>query len=144
MDPFTIGLLSMFAANNPEQAGPMLTQMGLPVPKLTDLAGGAEDGTGGGGADPMQAQAQAQPAVRQPQMPNAPTLANAALQGVKPPAPIQPIMSGGVAGGVKPPEMTAKMGSGSPAIQSLMAALLGGGGHMPVPTLGEYIRGGKY
>ena len=124
MDPFTIGLLSMAAAQNPEQFGPMLTQLGLPVPKL-----------GEGGTAPQT------PAAT----PIGPSAANAGLQGIKAPAAIQPIMSGGVAGGVKPPELTAKMGQGSPAIQSLMAALLSGrGGEMPVPTLGSYIRGGKY
>jgi hypothetical protein len=63
---------------------------------------------------------------------------------VKAPEVPKPIMSGGVAGGVRAPDIQ-KVQAGSPAIASLMQALLGGrGGGMPVPDLGSYIRGGKY
>ena len=71
----------------------------------------------------------------------------AAFQGMKAPEAVKPIMSGGVTGGVKPPEVqvggAAK--AGAPAIQALMAALLGGGGNpLRVPALGDFLRGGKY
>jgi hypothetical protein len=168
VDPFTMGLLSMFAGSNPEQAAPLLTQMGVPVPKMPeslDQGLGAPTQPGlpqpaaqipgstmgssmapaapgelpwapGGGAG--QAPGRGAPGQAPGQSPLS------ALAGVKAPAPLQPVMSGGVAGGVKPPDVTAATKVGSPAIDALMAALLGGGGGPRVPTLGEYIRGGKY
>ncbi len=121
-DPFTTGLMALFAANNPAQAAPLLTQMGVPVPGGGDPSAAGMGGLMGQGG---------------------PMLGNAGLQGIKAPAPVTPIMQGGVSGGVRAPEVQ-KMQMGSPAIASLMQALLGGGRPMPVPTLGEYIRGGKY
>jgi hypothetical protein len=150
VDPFTMGLLSMFAGSNPEQAAPLLTQMGVPVPKMPESL---DQGLGAPVQPTLPQTAPAQPTAPLPTplaVGGQGTMAQgqqsplSALAGVKAPAPLQPVMSGGVAGGVKPPDVTAATKVGSPAIDALMAALLGGGGGPRVPTLGEYIRGGKY
>jgi len=134
IDPFTMGIISMLAGSNPEQAGPLLDSMGLPVPKLPS-AGGIPVTPAAAAAEPQVAGAlqevapQANPLVG----------IGAKLQGVKAPNPVAPVMSGGVAGGVKPPEVTA-MKAGSPAIQALMQALLARSAGPAVPGLGELIR----
>lgn len=140
IDPFTIGLLSMFAGQNPEQAAPLLDSMGVPVPQLPSTTGIPVTVPG---TAPQQAPAQ--PAVAgslqqaQPQAAGSNPLS--VLAGVKAPAPVQPIMNGGVTGGVKAPEVASATKVGSPAIDALMAALLGRSPTPQVPTLGDYIKG---
>ena len=124
------GLLSMFAAQNP-QMGPQLDAMGIPLPQGLDPNG--EGMNLGSMVNPGQPQAQ-KPGGN-------PLQALAGMQGVQAPKPVQPIMSGGVAGGVKPPEVNAKMGSGSPAIAALMQALLERKSAPAVPSLGAMVRG---
>jgi len=135
IDPFTMGILSMFAGSNPEQAGPLLDSMGLPVPKLPPAGGTLVMPAAAAAAEPQVAGA------LQEVVPQANPLAGigAKLQGVKAPNPVAPVMSGGVAGGVKPPEVAA-MKAGSPAIQALMQALLTRSQGPAVPGLGELIR----
>jgi hypothetical protein len=65
------------------------------------------------------------------------------LGGVKAPPPITPIMHGGNTGGAKPPEVSAKMSS-SIALNPILQLLFGGGargGGLPVPPLGQLLRG---
>ena len=132
-----------------------LDALGVPVPDMSKMMqlGGAMPPAGGGapdlgsmiggmeGSGNPAAGGAAAPAGGNPLM-------KAAASGVgamvKAPEVPKPIMSGGVTGGVKAPDVQ-KVQAGSPAIASLMQALLGGrGGGMPVPDLGSYIRGGKY
>ena len=116
IDPFTMGIISMLAGSNPEQAGPLLDSMGLPVPKLPSA----------GGIPVTPAAAAAEPQVA------------GALQEVAPQAnPLAGI--GAKLQGVKPPEVAA-MKAGSPAIQALMQALLARSAGPAVPGLGELIR----
>ena len=155
VDPFTMGLLSMFAGTNPEQAAPLLDSMGVPVPQLPtgatmDMTGVQQPGFSGvPGASLAPGMSLGLPAgsstVGQTQQ--APGMAQknplGALAGVKAPTPVQPIMSGGVSGGVRAPEVQ-KMQMGSPAIDALMQALLQRSAGPAVPTLGEMVRSGRY
>jgi hypothetical protein len=157
MDPFMMGLLSLFASGNPMQAGPMMDAMGVPLPG----SGGGDPGAGGlgqlipGEMGPFQAGTSANTAAQVPAQPQTPGLfsgmtdpknlaALAGMQGVKAPAEVKPIMSGGVTGGVKAPEANAsavKGATASPALQSLMAALLSSQQDpLRVPQLGALMR----
>lgn len=156
MDPFLNGLLMMFAGSNPEQAGPMMDSLGIPMPG----SGGGDPGAGAlgqiipGQMGPFQAGTvandQAQVSAQQAaSTPMAATFdpknmaALAGLQGVKTPEPIKPIMSGGVTGGVAVPQAKAGAAAGStPALNMLMQALLSGGSQDPlrVPQLGALMR----
>lgn len=133
MDPWLTGLMSIFGASNPETAGPMLDQAGLPLPMGL---GGPQQQDLGSMIDPTAGTTGATTPAAATQ-PNS-AMALAAMQGIKAPAPIQPIMNGGVTGGVKAPDVTAMKG-GSPSINALMQALLQRG--QPVQDLGQMIRG---
>jgi|SRR5581483_6303394 len=143
MDPWMMGLLSMFASQNPGQAGPMLDKLGVPPPNA-----GAEAGDKTLGPWITTVNPEPQPGSAASPNPSSQALMQlASLQGVKAPAPIQPVLSAGVPGGVKAPNETAKsIQAGSPAVNALMAALLNPASANPlrVPDLGSFIRGGKY
>lgn len=146
MDPWMMGLLSMFASQNPGQAGPMMDKLGIPPPGSGSPIGG-DSGDAGLGPWMTTVNPEPQPGAAASAKPSAQSLMQlASLQGIKPPAPVTPIMGGGVAGGVKPPDTAKSLQAGSPAINALMAALLHPGNQDPlrVPTLGSFIRGGKY
>lgn len=145
MDPVMEAIMAMFAGTNPEKAGPMLDAAGVPLPaglgkpEMGAMIYGEQagppvpPGVGPAGTGPSGNVAGAAGGLN-PQM-------LAALQGVKAPAPIQPIMNGGVTGGVKAPDQDLKnMGSGSGAIQALMASLLQPRQNpLTVPNLGSLI-----
>lgn len=59
----------------------------------------------------------------------------ASMGGVKAPAPIQPLMHGGVTGGVPPPQAKMGVNAQAPAIQALLAAMLGHAGPPPIGAL---------
>lgn len=145
------------------EAAAMLDAAGVPPPSKAMLLGGPKapvdpfspqamtaapvDANDPGGVGPF-------PGVAAPQAAAAPQnggdlntmkLALAANQGVKAPEPIKPLMSGGVTGGVKVPDAKMEAGTGTQALQALLAALgPGAAGKDPlrVPTLGA-IMGGR-
>ncbi len=129
-----------------------LDALGVPVPdmsKMMSLGGATPTSPGipdlGSMIGGLEGGGQAATVGAQPPGPSKLQQGLEAFGKVKAPEAPKPIMSGGVAGGVKAPDVH-KMQAGSPAIAALMQALLGGrgGGGMPVPDLGSYIRGGKY
>ncbi len=156
MDPFMLGLLSMTAAQQPQQFAQAMSQFGVSPQGFSGMntqdplgslitgqgmappAGGAQPTLDGWGATVTPSASQAPQAS-----PPLPGNMLSSLQGMKLPSPPQPIMSAGVSGSQNVPKPGAMPGNG--ALASAIMQLIGGGG-MPdplrVPALGSLIQRG--